>query len=46
MGWTLSETAREDLKRQLYRNAKEIEKVRDWLSGGLKCPPAQSAAPR
>jgi len=40
LGWTLSSTAREDLKRQLYRNAAEIKKVRGWLSGGLRCPPA------
>lgn len=46
LGWALSKTAREDLKRQLYANAKEIEKVRGWLSGDLACPPAQAAAPR
>lgn len=40
LGWTLSQTAREDLKRQLYRNPKEIEKVRGWLNGELTCPPA------
>lgn len=40
LGWTLSSTAREDLKRQLYRNAAEIKKVRGWLSGDLRCPPA------
>lgn len=43
LGWTLSSTARAELKAQLARNTKEIEKVRGWLSDELTCPPAQSS---
>jgi hypothetical protein len=42
LGWTLSKSARDDLKRQLQRNAAEIKKVRSWLSGGLSCPQRRS----
>lgn len=37
LGWTLSRTAREDLDRQLSANTAEIEKVRDWFNGSLRC---------
>lgn len=37
LGWTLSQTARTDLKRQLVSNQAEIEKVRSWFSEGLSC---------
>lgn len=45
LGWTLSSTARDELKGQLRRNPEEIKKVRRWLGDELTCPPAQSARP-
>jgi hypothetical protein len=45
LGWTLSDTARDELKGQLRRNADEIEKVRRWLGSALSCPAAQAARP-
>lgn len=39
LGWSLSETAMAELRRQLSFNSGEIEKVRSWFSGGLSCRP-------
>jgi hypothetical protein len=37
LGWTLSGTARRDLRRQLRTNHGEIAKVRRWFAGDLTC---------
>jgi len=39
LGWTLSESSMDDLRRQLQTDANrlEIAKVREWFSAGLTC---------